>query len=198
MLRASCAVLAVAVVMLGVFAGSAGASRSINFSPTGSNFASGILDFSSPEIEFFIIRCVVRFTFEGVRGGAKETGTVVANITNVGAISCEEGEVRPLSPQIGSPWRVTYQFYFGTLPNITTVGLEMRGIAMLISTFAVHCLYGGNLQVRTVGNPATSIEFSSTSNVPLLRDLGGLIACPRQGNLQGSVRFERSLRMTLA
>ena len=188
-----------AMLLLALGAGSAMASRSINVSPTGANRAAGTLTFSSPEVEFLRIRCLVTLTLANVAGGAKSTATNIANVTGATATGCEGGTIRVLAPSVASPWRTTYVSFTGTLPTIATVTLELRGVGFLAAIFGTNCLFGGNAQGTTVGGTTvTEIRANTSPAVPLVRDLGSFPACPRNGNFSGNLRLERSLRLTLA
>jgi hypothetical protein len=185
-----------ALLVLSIGAGTAFASRGIELSPKGANSAAGTLTFSSPEAEGIRIRCRVTLTLANVgeNGTAKSTATLVANITAVRVENCEGGTVRVLSPEVGRPWRATYVSFAGTLPSITSVRLELRGVAFLISSF-VSCLYGGNAQGTTVGSPVSELRADESITIPLVRAL--TIGCPAEGNFSGSMRLERAITLRL-
>jgi len=193
--------LVAALTLLMSIAGGAHASRGIEVTPRGRNWATGFVRFSSPEAELVNFEeCIFEFRLDniGEGGTAKETSTVVANVTSASASICEGGTMRMLSPSGATPWRVTYNSFTGTLPRISAVSLEIRGMGLLIENAFARCLYGGNTRVWTVGGTrVTDWSFEVGTPLPLVTELRGLFRCPRSGTLTGVLTLERSWTLRL-
>jgi len=177
--------------------GTATASRGIALEPTGANRASGSITFE--EFEEDRITCRWTFTLEdtGQGGTSKSTATVLTKVVGATATECDEGTVRMLAPSAATPWRATYITYTGTLPRISSIRFELRGIGFLISYLSGRCLYGGNVQATTVNSPITSLRFDQSINVPLVVSLVTFPPCTEEGHLFGSLALERAIIMRL-
>jgi hypothetical protein len=186
-----------ALLLLALGAGSAAASNGVNLEGrlTGVSARSTALTFTDEESTFRIV-CEVTLTMDLQREIRKEVGALVGNVTNVTVANCRGGTVRVLAPEAGRPWRATYVSFTGTLPSITSVRLELRGTGFLVEAFfgAAQCLYGGNAQGTTVGNPVSEIRAEERVGIPLVTRLGG-IACPARGVFRGT--FALSARPTM-
>jgi hypothetical protein len=141
------------------------------------------------------IICEVNRTLRLERTIAKSVGARVGQVTRVDIRNCRGGSVRVLN----LPWTVSYVSFAGTLPNITSVRLELRGAAFLISAFfgIAECLYRGNAQGTTVGNPVSEIRADESIVTPLFDESLSSVSCPREGIFRGVLRTSPQVRMRL-
>ncbi len=83
----------------------------------------------------------------------KTNGLQIGVITAMQTRECAEGSFAGL---LASPWQIKYVFTFGTLPTITSIAVNVVGMAMEVHPGALtgfHCLF-----VSTDSRPATG-EF---------------------------------------
>lgn len=191
-----------AMLLLALGTGAASANRSISLTPTtGQSAVSRALTFSSPEVEGFEVICEVTLTMEEiVRAASKTAGSRIGNIIDARVAGCRNGTATVLAPTRAAPWNTTYVSFTGTLPNITSVRLELRGAAFLVSAAGglSRCLFRGNPQGDTVGGlRVTGFTATRGVNVGLSVDLRGFVACPRNGSFAGTFNLERTVTISL-
>jgi hypothetical protein len=145
-----------------------------------------------------IVTCPVTLTTEFLFTISKARGSRMAwTRLTVGEASCTGGRARPLNTLEG--WPVNYVSFTGTLPNITSIRVEVVGFAFLVSAFGGfgECLYRGNAQFTTEGGtPAFSLRADERVALPLSRNLNGLF-CAATAAPRGTIQFERALLMRL-
>ena len=156
------------------------------------------LEFAS---ELVTIRCHV--TLEGsfhYRTILKNVGRLIGHITRVAVRRpCTNGEAWAANgverhPRLGVlantlPWHVTYEGFAGTLPNITTIFLLLRGAQFKIhSFFDTLCLYGepndnitGAARRDLVSGAITHLEPVEGRNRARLVNRLGAGPCPPTG-----------------
>jgi hypothetical protein len=194
------ALLTLGLAMSLAFAGSspASASRAIEFTITGGERSrSTALTFTNEEATFAVI-CELSLVEELERRIEKSVGAVIGDVISATMSNCREGRVRLLGPEVGRPWRITYVSFTGTLPSITSLRREIRGFGLLLETFfgAAQCLYGGNLQDTTTGNPIREVRMDERVRVPLIRKLG-VLTCPTSGIFRGTASYAATVTMRL-
>lgn len=198
------ALAALAVLVLGPGGASAnsGAELSVASGELGRVRAdSAALTFSGGGFE---IICAVSRTLTLNRTIAKVVGASVGSVYDVRLGACRGGEVRVLAPETRRPWPITYVSFAGTLPNISSIRLELRGTGFLVRAFfgAAQCLFGGEprtgeAQGTTVGGTTvTSIRADQTIGLRRVVRLGG-IACPTEGFFGGSLTVTPNVRIRL-
>jgi len=92
------------------------------------------------------------------------------------------------------PWHVQYRSFFGTLPRIERMGVNIVGLWVLIREAATECLY-----ITTPGSPAvgtfnrdtttgvlTGLRLEETARIGLTMRLGGLFNCNEFLTLAGT------------
>jgi hypothetical protein len=194
-------VTAFAVVLaLTMGASAASANRSISLSETRATATSAALTFTEEGGGFNII-CEVTLTVTLNRSIGKTRGNVVGGVTGVTVRNCRGGTVRVLAPEAARPWPIKYESFAGTLPNITSVRLTLERVGFLVEAFfgIARCLFGGNAQGTTGGNPITELRADERIAIPLVTNLGGA-ECPRNGIFRGTFRVTApaaGIRMTL-
>jgi hypothetical protein len=160
-------VSALAAVLLGALVGTASAGR-LSLSSQTIRMTWASLTFSGG---FGTVRCAV--TMEGSfhsRTIAKTRESLIGYITNArishpcsaGAAWAHSGETNEVLGGTVSnrlPWHIRYASFTGTLPNITSMNVEVVGIAYLIRepVFGVLCEYAGGAEGR--GGLLWRIEF---------------------------------------
>lgn len=185
-----------ALLLLSLAAGTAAALRSISVSPSGANEArSTALTFTESGGGFQIV-CEVTLTMTLNASIAKRSGSSVGS-TLARAANCRGGNVVVLTAN--QPWPITYVSFTGTLPNITSVRLEIRRAEFLVEAFfgIARCLFSGSAQGTTSGNPVTSINADETVALPLASEALSGASCPASGIFRGSFRVARSVSLRL-
>lgn len=187
-------VIGAAVVYAAALTASAQASRSIEVSVAISIWRSNALTFTDEESTFRIV-CEVTQAVTITRTIAKTAGTRFA-AANVEARNCRGGTVRILTE--AQPWTLSYVSFSGILPLINSTRIEMRNSGFLVEAFfgIARCLYGGNWQMTTVGNPVTEIRADESRALPLVTRLGEAI-CPRSGIYRGAFRSGPTITLRL-
>jgi len=202
-----------AMLVLAMGVGTASALRSISVNISRDRATSSALVFASPEIEGFAITCEVSLEIEEVGGAiAKRRSAKIGNVigARVASERCRGGEARALEPTRAAPWEIQYESFEGTLPFVRLITVSLHGTGFLTSLLGSRCLFGGTANGSMPVSLAEvereregrereirSITALSTPAVPLVRDLRGLIACPRNGNFAGSFTLERPIRIIL-
>lgn len=191
---------ALVMLLLGLTATSATASRSLQATPSGSNsIAARPITFSDESGTFRII-CEVRMRLSFNERIAKTSGALIANVTEASVTGCSGGEVRLLSPEAAAPWRLTYVSFTGTLPSITSARAALRGFSALITAFfgIARCLYADNpvLILRIIGLILDALVWIAIEPDPLQANLGG-IECPANLTVNGTMPLRTSLRVSL-
>jgi hypothetical protein len=189
-------VISAASLVLGVGAMTASASRGLGLSsspPVVITFPA--LTFNSPEFEAPIV-CEISKSITIHRTIAKVNGTLFGMVTSVSVRNCRGGQVRVLAETL--PWHMSYVSFSGTLPNISTIRLQLNGVAYLISEgFLFNCLYRGNPQGITGGGTfITRFSYDESIHLPLNRRLSGI--CPANIILGGSATVSPSVAVGLA
>jgi hypothetical protein len=175
-----------AVVALSLGAGTAAALRSIESSATAVAASGRAITFAGGGSR---VVCEVTLSLTlSTRSISKVRGSRVGNTkATVNERACTGGRARPLNTAEG--WVTNYFSFAGTLPNITSIRLELVGTAFLVSAFGGfgECLFRGNAQGTTGGgtNRITEIRADSTIQLPLSRNLNGLF-CPEEGTFAGT------------
>ncbi|MGB2712354.1 MAG: hypothetical protein WBC33_12670 [Conexibacter sp.] len=199
-----------AALVLGVASGAALATRAITLEPAEENAASGTITITSPEIAFIRVACPLTLVFESIAERiVKRVEDPVGIVSAVRfARGCTGGVARILEVARGSevlatPWRITYLAFAGTLPEITSVRVEVRALNLLIDTERnfYRCLIRGGTMTQVAatleGNPATTFVFDATTAASLELGLGGLFMCPWRFNVSGTLTFERGITLGL-
>src|SRR5829696_2197809 len=93
---------------------------------------------------------------------SKVAGTLVGSAFGLTISRCEGGG--GIFRVLALPWHISYQSFVGTLPSITALGLRINGVSLLLEAFAgiVRCLYRGNIDGTTVGNPISEFRIGET------------------------------------
>jgi len=190
--------LAVTAVM--ITAGTASANRGIALGVSEGEL--GRVQASSSAITFtdatvsFRITCEVTKTLRLNNSITKAAGAAVGTVTAITVRNCTGGGVRMLTESL--PWRMSYVSYSGTLPNIREVRFEIVSFAFLIeSPFgAERCLFIGNAQETTSGNPINSMVFDETVLLPFGKNLG-IGTCPSEVIISGSLTLRPVVQMRL-
>ena len=178
----------IAMFALSLGAGTAAALRSIEVVGGARTIEarSRALTFTEEEGRFRVI-CEVTLEVRLNARIAKTAGEVVGT-ANVEARNCSGGTVTVLRGR--QPWSVTYVSFAGTLPNVTSVRLEIRGAEFLIEAFfgIARCLYSGSAQGTTGGgtNRITEIRAEERRSLPLSSEALSGATCPRQGIFRGT------------
>jgi hypothetical protein len=186
-----------AALVLSIGAGSAFASRGVSVGTTTTRATSRALTFNSPEFEAPIV-CRVQMTISLHRTIAKSAGTLAGFVTAVTVNECRNGSATILAGTL--PWHTTYVSFAGTLPNITSIRLQLNGAAFLIvdGSGLARCLYRGNAQGTTGGGTTVNeLRADPTINIPLSVRLAGSFFCPANGNFEGTFAVEPTVRLTL-
>ncbi len=156
------------------------------------------LDFAT---ELVAITCHV--TLEGsfhYRTIPKVERRLIGYITQVAVFRapCRNGEAwaangRETHPRLGVlantlPWHVTYESFAGTLPNITSINLLLRGARFKIHSFLnTLCLYGDandnitGRAIREARGAITTLEPVAGRNTARLVSSLGAGVCPPAG-----------------
>lgn len=189
-----------AAAMLSLGAGSALAARSIELSVAegelGRVRTSGVVTMTNESGEFSII-CEITNTITLNRAIAKRSGATVGLITAVSATGCRGGSGRVLAETL--PWPITYVSFGGTLPNITEIRLQSNGVDALAEAFfgTARCLYRGNTQSITRGNPVTELRKDERVAVPLSSEVLSGVACPASVIGRATLRVTPTVRLRL-
>ncbi len=194
------ATVLLAVMALMIVAGAASANRSIGLGVSEGELGrvqarSSAITFTDATVSFRIT-CEVTKTLRLNNSIAKSTGAAVGTVAAVAVSNCTGGGVRMLTESL--PWRINYISFGGTLPNIREVRIEIVSFAFLIeSPFGVErCLFIGNVQETTSGNPINSMVFDETVQLPLGKNLG-LGTCPSEVIISGSLTLRPVVQMRL-
>jgi hypothetical protein len=189
---------AVVVVLASVLGpATAAALRSIEVSVVGElgsvTMSSNAATFADESGSFMVVCQITRRVRINSRI-AKTPGATFGSVTSATARECSGGTATSL----GLPWTVTYVSFNGTLPNIREVRLEVRGMGFLVTTFfgLAACLYRGNVQYTTSGNPVTQMTSDISRLVPLDIDLGSGL-CPANGYLKETLVVSPAIRLRL-
>jgi len=195
-----------AMLLIGLGSGMACALRSLSLNQPRNTATSRALVISSPEIEGFAMTCEASLEIEevvplvGKRRGHKFWNIIRAIIHQ---LTCRGGTARALEPTRATPWEAQYESFSGSLPTVTLITISVHGTAILMELLGTRCLFGGtiNFSLPVTGPETTrevrSLTVSSSPSVPLIRDLRGLIACPRSMNMSGSFELERPMMIRL-
>ena len=190
-----------AMLALALVPPAAHASRSITLAAESGELGrvrnvTGGVNFKDPFGEEWNVGCALSMTQTFSRSIAKRGGATAGSITAITAESCRGGIVRVLTETL--PWPVTYVTFSGTLPVITSMRLQLNGFAWLLSAFhgIDRCLYRGNIQWTTSGNPITSLRWDETVALGLSVDLT-VGTCPRTGIFRGTDTISPGIAMTL-
>lgn len=188
------ALTAALVLALGV--GAASASNGVSVDNTSTRATSARLTFADGSGSFRVV-CEVVLTISLHRTIAKSAGTLAGFITAVEVRNCSGGNARVLNASL--PWHVTYVSFEGTLPNITSVRLQLNGAAFLLEAFfrAARCLYRGNPQGTTGGSPVNEIRADGSRTIALFEEALSSISCPRTGRFEGTFSVSPTVRLTL-
>jgi len=194
------AAVLLAVMALMVVAGTASANRSIALGVSEGELGrvqatSSAITFTDPTVSFRIT-CEVTRTLRLNGSIAKSAGAAVGTVTGVTLRNCTGGGVRMLTASL--PWRVNYVSFTGTLPNIREVRVEIAMFAFLIESLlgAERCLFMGNLQETTSGNPINSLVVDETVLLSNVKSLG-LTECPSEVIISGSLTLRPVVQMRL-
>jgi hypothetical protein len=181
------------ILVVGMAAAGALASRAINFEPTGRVTMSGTLQLADGSGSINI-QCALTLTWEVPSQVSKVLGNSAGSITGdrVNEAGCSGGRITPLGETL--PWPVTYVSFAGTLPNISSVRLTIRGLAFQAVTAFATCLFAGNLEITTNGTPVSSVSFDESRALPLIR---GTAFCPSSERLSARLPLEHQVRLTL-
>lgn len=119
----------------------------------------------------------------------KSGGALIGHIVGhtLDGEACEGGDVTILSATL--PWHVQYEFFSGTLPNISEIGVDVVGMAVGIRTgIFFSCLATTTSLSPMVLRLARNIESGTISAVILDPDeqipLSGTF-CPEHGTISG-------------
>ena len=191
------AVGTIATLVLG-FSAAAGALSSIQLRPESGELTSiesiaSALTITEEEANFRIIceaRKRGRLNSRIAKTAGATWGTATLEVRN-----CSGGAMRVL----GRDWSKTFVSFTGTLPVIREVRTEVRGFAALFETFFEidRCLYGGNLQLLSHGNPQTNETVDEGRTVPLVSEVLSPFMCPRAIQIKGTFRNRINFGMTL-
>ncbi|HXE43872.1 MAG TPA: hypothetical protein VN635_01625 [Conexibacter sp.] len=194
------ATVLLAVMALMVLAGGASANRGIALGVSEGELGrvqarSSAITFTDATVSFRIT-CEVTGTLRLNSSIAKTAGAAVGTVTEVTVRNCIGGGVRMLTESI--PWRVNYVSFSGTLPNIREVRVEIVSFALLIESLfgTERCLFIGNAQETTSGNPINSMVFDETVQLPFGKNLG-LGTCPSELIINGSLTLRPVVQMRL-
>jgi len=190
-----------ASLILAIGVGTASASNGIRLTATSGSLArvradTRALTFSGGGFE---VICEVSRTLSLRETIAKVERTVAGGVTDVRVANCRGGNARVLAPEAARPWPVRYISFAGTLPNITSVRLEIVGAAFLLEVFFGfgRCLFRGNPQGTTVGTPTiTEVRADERIGLREVINLGGA-ECPTEGFFRGVLTVSPTVRMTL-
>lgn len=196
-MRPRTALLATVVAILALMPHAAMASLGIEVSGEPTVRATSRALTMSDERGSFSVICEVQLTLTLARTVPKWEGAPVGAVTRAEARTCSGGRATFLAVTL--PWSVSYVSFSGTLPNITSVRLQLNGVGVLVEAFfgLGRCLYGGNLQGTTGGGlTVTEIRVDEAFLVPLNANLSGF-ACPASGRLRSALAVAPSPRLRL-
>jgi len=81
------------------------------------------------------------------------------------------------------PWHITYAGYLGTLPNMTSIELELHGVRFAIQNIFELCTYEGTLLLELIrGMVSTTMQPEPAQTIPLVEGT----FCPEAGTLEGT------------
>lgn len=177
------------LIALAAGASSAMALRSLSLAPTegelGNVRADGTLTISG---ESFMVTCAFRRRIALRSTVAKRAGAELGEVTLIQA-ECRGASFRVLGPEAGRI-PISYISFSGTLPNITAVGIEIRGFAFLVETETIRCLYRGNVRATMAGNPSGETRLDESVSIPLFTNLG-VLPCPSRATIRGTLTVVR-------
>lgn len=188
--RAAAIVLAVASA-LASGAGVAGALRSIELSRAGTlKTDRSPVTFSGSGLQ---VTC--QLVLEGTvnRAIAKSVGSAAGSITLGTAERCTNfgnAATATILAEARTPWQMGYQTFLGTLPNVIGVAFRLTNVRVLIATLGTGCLFRGGVLILGNGEQMTSLTFLSEALELLVTLLTGLIMCPAEMSITGSMRLE--------
>jgi hypothetical protein len=145
------------------------------------------------------LTCNWTLTVTAVSSISKTRGSRIGNTrATINEAGCRGGRVRPLNTAEG--WVTNFVSFTGTLPNVTSIRIELVGVAFLISSFGGfgECLFRGNAQFTSGGgtNTITELRADERISIPLSRNLNGLF-CPEEATFSSSLRTERAVTIRL-
>jgi hypothetical protein len=191
-------ILGALVTSLALFvaASVAHANRSIEMSAS-SLTVSGPLTILDRSGTVFRIECQITKITTLNRRIPKNAGAVIGGVTSLSARSCRNGNITFLREAF--PWTIAYAGYGGALPRITSLFIELRSVAFLIETPLMRCLYSGNGGASLGGLVIEELLLNVTVDIPLISQLrGGLMECPREATLTGTLEAINEVTMRLA
>jgi hypothetical protein len=155
----------------------------------------GGLTFTEPGGGFAIV-CEVIKELAINRAIPKRNGAEFGRVTGMRVARCAGGVVRVLV--LNLPWIIRYVSFTGTLPNIRELRLKVEGMEILLEAFfaLARCLYEGEPEMVTKGNPITEDVRDERVAIPLLINLGGF-ECPPQVVIRGTLRWNPPVRIRL-
>jgi hypothetical protein len=173
----------IAALLLSMGAGSASASRSLSIDRATIPAASAALTL---EDGFVRVVCPVTLTLTANPSRtATKSGRFGTTSATVNTAACTGGKART----IGGNWETTQVAFTGTLPSITSLTLELRGVTFLVEQFGGlgECSFRGNAQGITIqsGQRISGINARQDRGIPLERNLGGLF-CPEIAFFRGT------------
>lgn len=188
----------VTVLALASLTGTAGASRGIQLSEAGGELSgiratNAMLVFTVAEERIICSTSKILRIFREIN---KNPGNAIGQFREVTISGCRGATVRALAGS--QPWNITYVSFAGTLPNITSLRLQINGMSFLIEWFFQRCLYSGNPQMTTVGSPINEMRLDETVTIPLFdQSLSTFFECPGTMTVSGSLRIAPNIRMRL-
>jgi hypothetical protein len=188
-----------ALLVLALGGGTAAALRSISVVGGARTVTatSRALTFTEEEGNFRVI-CEVILEVRLNAAAGKAVGSSVGS-ANVRTRNCSGGSVVVLPRN--QPWAITFVSFTGTLPNITSVRLEIRRAEFLLEAFfgIARCLYSGNAQGTTGGgtNRITEIRADERRLLPLASEALSGVTCPRNGIFRGTFTVSPTVEIRL-
>jgi hypothetical protein len=159
-------------------------------------FDSRAVTFTDEESTFTIV-CEMTLTTSLHGSTAKTAGTLAGLVNDFRVANCRGGTWTVLTGTL--PWHITYQSFTGTLPTITSVRWRIERFSWLMSAFfgLGRCLYSGELEVITSGNPVTGATINERRAIGLAVNLGGF-ECPPGFVFRGTFVLSPTVRLALA
>jgi hypothetical protein len=197
----------VAVVALAMFAGSALALRSVQTSNPGAQSGTG-RNVSFEEGGGFLRTVCEGLTLngEGRERIAKTAGAEVGSITEGRTTNCRAfgfvAATITVEAEPRTPFNMRYNSILGTLPTITGILTLTEGVRFTIIGSGRTCRYEGRagflIIVTREARGALVYESGDFLAAPKATILpGSTERCPREGSLNGRLRFERVRTVTL-
>jgi hypothetical protein len=190
-----------AVLALALVAGAASANRSIVFRTASLARITALGELQITERRgggAFDVQCDITRTLRLNERIVKMAGATVGQVTRLDTRNCIGGNFELLDETL--PWTISYSQFIGTLPEITDIDVQIRGVKFLVEDplGIARCLYSGNLSATFDSTVVRDLTLEARTDIPLIGQLRrGIMECPREAKIVGTAAVSGEIRVAL-